>query len=82
MLRTIRSVKTVEINNKDDFGDTHHTASTEPYFYDSAYELVKRQQALPVDKQGKCVVAEITIVGKKNEEKKRHPHQRVKHLKC
>ena len=62
LLRTIRSVKTVEIKNKDDFSDTRHTVSTEHYFYDSAYQLVKRQQALPVDKQGKCVVAEITIV--------------------
>ena len=74
-------MKTVETSNKDDFGDTRHTASTEPYFYDSAYQLVKRQQALPVDKQGKCVVAEITIVEKnKNKENKRHPHQRVSQL--
>ena len=58
---TIRSVKTVEINNKDDFGDTLHMVSTEVYFYDSAYQLVKRQQALPVDKQGKCVVAESQL---------------------
>ena len=59
-------MKTVEINNKDDFGDTHHMVSTEVYFYDSAYQLVKRQQALPVDKQGKCVVAEITVEKNKN----------------
>ena len=72
LLGTIRSVKTVEINNKDDFGDTRHTVSTEPYFYDSAYQLVKREQALPVDKQGKCVVAEITIVEKnKHKENKK-----------
>ena len=69
LLGTIRSVKTVEISNEDDFGDTRHTASTEPYFYDSAYQLVKRQQALPVDKQGKCVVAEITIVEKKQKQR-------------
>ena len=69
LLGTIRSVKTVEINNKNDFGDTRHTVSTEPYFYDLAYQLVKRQ---PVDKQGKCVVAEITIVQKnKNKENKK-----------
>ena len=72
LLGTIRSVKTVEISYKDDFGDTRHTVSTEPYFYDSAYQLVKRQQALPVDKQGKCVVAEITIVEKnKHKENKK-----------
>ena len=66
LLGTIRSVKTVEISNKDDFGDTRHMASTEPYVYDSAYQLIKRQQALPVDKQGKCVLGEITIVDKNN----------------
>ena len=72
LLGTIRSVKTVEINNKDDFGDTRHTVSTEPYFHYSAYQLVKQQQALPVDKQSKCVVAEITIVKKtKNKENKK-----------
>ena len=71
LLGTIRSVKTVEINNKDDFGDTHHAASTESYFYDSAYQLVKRQQTLPVDKQGKCVVAEITIVEKTKTKRKK-----------
>ena len=72
LLGNIRSVKTVETSNKDDFGDTRHTASTESYFYDSAYQLIKRQQALPVDKQGKCVLAEITIVEKnKNEGNKK-----------
>ena len=36
-------------------------ASTEPYFYDSAYKPVKRDYALPIDEFGKCVLAkEIT----------------------
>ena len=81
LLGTIRSVKTVEISNTDDFGDTRHTTSTDLYFYDSAYQLIKRQQALPVDKQGKCVVVEITIVEKtKTKRTKRHPHQRISQL--
>ena len=32
-------------------------ASTEPFFYDSAYKLVKRGYALPIDTNGRCVIA-------------------------
>ena len=39
----------------------YYTALTEPYFYDSAYKLVKRDYALPTHEYGKCVLArEIT----------------------
>ena len=51
----------MQINGAEDFGEGCHTASTEPYFYDSAYKPVKRDYALPIDKCGKCVLAnEIT----------------------
>ena len=32
----------MQINGAEDFGEGCHTASTEPYFYDSAYKPVKR----------------------------------------
>ena len=32
-------------------------ASTEPFFYDSAYKLVKKEYALPTDTNGRCITA-------------------------
>ena len=41
------------------------TASSEPYFYDSAYQPVNRDYPIPVDEEGKCIVAdEIKAVGR------------------
>ena len=32
-------------------------ASTEPFFYDSTYKLVKKEYALPIDTNGRCITA-------------------------
>ena len=32
-------------------------ASTEPFLYDSAYKLVKKEYALPIDTNGRCITA-------------------------
>ena len=32
-------------------------ASTEHFFYDSAYKLVKKEYALPIDTNGRCITA-------------------------
>jgi len=45
------------LGEKEDFGEGCHTALTEPYYYDAAYQLVKRNYAIPIDENGKCVVA-------------------------
>ena len=47
----------MQIKGAEDFGTGCHMASTEPYFYDSAYVLTKRDQSLPIDEYGKCIVA-------------------------
>ena len=58
----------MQIKGAEDFGEGCHTASTEPYFYDSDYEPVKRDYALPIDECGKCVLAnEITDDNKATE---------------
>ena len=31
--------------------------ATEPYFYDSSYQLVKRDFLIPINEAGQCVVA-------------------------
>ena len=55
LFQAARLVQTMELTDKIDFGDGCHMATTEPFFYDSAYKLVKREYALPVDINGRCV---------------------------
>ena len=45
----------MELTDKNDFSEGCHMASTEPFFYDSAYKLVKKKYALPIDTTGKCI---------------------------
>ena len=42
LLKIVRTVQSMQIKGAEDFGEGCHTASTEPYFYDSAYKPVKR----------------------------------------
>ena len=67
----------MQISGADDFGEGCHTASTEPYLYDSAYNPVKRGFALPVDEYGRCILAtEITTDDKSGKPcRKQHPMQ-------
>ena len=57
LLKMARSIQSLQIKGKNDFGESGHTASTEPYFYDSAYQLVKRPHAIQIDENGKCIIA-------------------------
>ena len=58
LLKMARSIQSLQIKGKNDFGESGHTASTELYFYNSAYQLVKRPHAIPIDENGKCIIAE------------------------
>ena len=57
LLKTTRAVNSLVINGRNDFGEGCHTASSEPYFYDSAYQPVERAYAIPIGEYGSCVVA-------------------------
>ena len=57
LLKDIRSIKSTKITNRDDFGEGCHSASTEPYFYDSSYQYVRRFSPIPINEAGECVVA-------------------------
>ena len=57
LLQAARLVQSMELTDKNDFGDGCHKASTEPFFYDSAYKLVKKEYALPIDTNGRCITA-------------------------
>ena len=57
LLAVCRHITTFVFNNKKDFGERIHHASTEPYFYDAAYSVVKRK-CIPITRHGVCFVAE------------------------
>ena len=56
-LAFVHSVNVLTIS-VDDFGERYHTASSEPYFYDQSYTLVKRDFPIPIDSNERCVIAE------------------------
>ena len=57
LLAVCRHITTFVFNSKKDFGERIHHASTEPYFYDAAYSVVKRK-CIPITRHGVCFVAE------------------------
>ena len=72
LLKTIERVKSILIKDRIDFGESCHSASTEPYFYDAAYQPVQRDVPIPVNMQGKCFVAkEIALDHESAESMKR-----------
>ena len=48
LLSCIRSVNALKMSG-DDFGESRHTASSEPFFYDQNYTIVKHTPAIVVD---------------------------------
>ena len=67
-LSCIRSVTALKISTED-FGESCHTASSEPFFYDQSYEMVHRTSPIAVDSNGRCVIAEEE--GKRNQKTNR-----------
>ena len=57
LLKTTRVINAIQITGSEDFGVGCHTASSEPCFFDASYQHVKRDYALPIDENGKCIVA-------------------------
>ena len=57
LLSCVCSVNSIKFPSKV-FGVSYHTASSEPWFYDTAYKVVKHQRAIPVDDVlGVCFIA-------------------------
>ena len=57
LLKTTRVINAIQITGSEDFGVGCHTVYSEPYLFDASYQHVKRDYALPVDENGKCIVA-------------------------
>ena len=61
LLQVARLMQSMELTDKNDFGEGCHMASSEPFFYDSAYKLVKREYAFPIDTNGRCIIAKKVV---------------------
>ena len=46
--RLLASIQSLQIRGSEDFVEGCHTAATERYHYDSAYQLVKKPHAIPI----------------------------------
>ena len=68
LLSCITSITSLKISTED-FGKSRHTASSEPFFYDQSYAMVRHTSPIAVDSHGRCVIAEEE--GKRNEKSNR-----------
>ena len=60
LISIVKSVtKNIPLKSKNDFGDGSHCASSEPYFYDAAYGVLKTYLPIPVTPSGQCVVSRL-----------------------
>ena len=57
LVKMAGSIQSLQIKGRRDFGGSSHTASTEPYFYNSAYQVVKMACVIPNDEKERCIVA-------------------------
>ena len=59
LLGSLKSIKSIKLNEESDFGKSCHTRSTEPFFYEATYQpVVVRDTAIPINERAECVVAE------------------------
>ena len=58
LLRSIRAVNALDITSASGFGNSRHTASSEPFFYDQCYQKVNHPSPIAVDSNDRCVIAE------------------------
>ena len=59
LLKTICKVNAKKLQESEILvGHRFHTAGAEPYFFDNSYTHTKQHGAIPVDLNGRCVVAE------------------------
>ena len=59
LLKDVRAISAIKLTENDILaGVRHHSAASEPYFYDTSYNHTKQHAPIPVDLNGRCVVAE------------------------
>ena len=59
---SLKCIKSIELKDIKDFGKGCHTRSTEPYFYEAAYQPSSRTTPVPINEKGECVVAKDLLL--------------------
>ena len=57
--KTIEATKQTQWNKQSIKGKRVHSAASEPYYFDAAYQLVEIDFPIPVDENGKCMITNI-----------------------
>ena len=58
-LKDVRAINAIKLEDSHLLeGVRYHTAGSEPFFYDASYNHTRQHGAIPVDLNGRCVVAE------------------------
>ena len=65
LLKCVRVVNSFEMSSLN-LGGWWHTASSEPFFYDTTYMPIKQNNVIPVDEYGRCCTAEEVGEREKN----------------
>ena len=60
LLGSIATINELDIT-PDELREQEHGASSEPYFYQTAYTPLQRQSAIPVNEHGQCVIVEEVL---------------------
>ena len=58
LLKTIQEVSALKLEENDILVGGYHIAGSEPFFFINSYTYTKRLGTIPVDLNGRCVVAE------------------------
>ena len=66
LLKSIRSIESTQITQREDFGKGCHTMASEPYFYDSSYQYVKRNSPIPINEDSQCLIVNEIYTDKEN----------------
>ena len=62
-LHYVCAINAIKIEDSDILaGVRYHTAGSEPFFYDASYNYTRKHGAIPVDLNGRCVLAEDNII--------------------
>ena len=74
----------MKIKNEYDFGEEGHSAPSEPYFYDAAYQLkLPRPEVIIINAAGQCMLSEnieIPLRNASNEKQRWKCHRECKSL--
>ena len=62
LLKDVHAINAIKLSENDILaGVRHHSAASEPYFYDTSYNHTKQHGPIPVDLNGRCVIRWLSM---------------------